>query len=138
MIDKSSLLKYRIDCIWNLFPKMGYSTRFYYCRLWDFKLVDVTCTRGDSCISGMPGCVDPMHSQKLDIVSAVSSLYLNNLALPTWAIMEAVSDREIYFPQYKIKSETIKNYNNSKYIVTYRLLIDFTCNRISLVSKSID
>ena len=56
----------------------------------------------------------------------------------TWAIMEAFSDTEIYFPQYKIKSETIENYNNSRSSVTYRLIIDFTCNRISLVSKSID
>ena len=41
MIDKNSLLKVRVDCIWNLFLKMGYSTKCYYCRLWDFKLVDV-------------------------------------------------------------------------------------------------
>ena len=28
----------------ELIPKVGYSTKCYYCRLWDFKLVDVTLT----------------------------------------------------------------------------------------------
>ena len=41
MIDKSRLLKI-VACNWNLFLKMDFSTKCYYCRLWDFKLVDVT------------------------------------------------------------------------------------------------
>ena len=37
-----SFFKVRVACIWNLFLEMGHSTKCYYCRLWDFKLVDVT------------------------------------------------------------------------------------------------
>ena len=32
------------DPSWNLFLKMGYSTKCYYCRLWDWKLVYITST----------------------------------------------------------------------------------------------
>ena len=45
-----------------------------------FTQASPACTVGE--IPVFLGCpdVDPMHSQKLDIVAAFSSLYLNNLA----------------------------------------------------------
>ena len=45
MIDKGSLLKSQGSLYLEFIPNDGlFTTKCYYCRLWDFKLVDVTYT----------------------------------------------------------------------------------------------